>query len=67
MVLVTPFAVALHTYRPAYDSCTGEDSVSVLEEVLPEVVRDPSIPAEGVIHVTLVGGPGVDEAVQFKT
>ena len=50
----------MHTYRPTYDRSTGEDSVSILEEVLPEVVRGSIIPAGGVIHVTLMGlGPAV--------
>ena len=55
--MLTPFALAVHTYRPAYDRRTGEGSVSGLEEVLPEVVRDPTCtttPAGYEVQVTLV-------------
>ena len=58
--MLTPFALAVHTYRPAYDRTTGEGSVSGLEVVLPEVVRDPTCttaPAGYEVQVTLVGGP----------
>ena len=52
--MLTPFALAVHTYRPAYDRRTGEGSVSGLEVVLPEVVRDPTVPAGYEVQVTLV-------------
>ena len=64
--MLTPFVVAVHTYRPAYDRTTGEGNVSDLEVVLPEVIRDPTAPAGYEVHVTLVGGPEVDVAEQLK-
>ena len=59
-VLLTPFALALHTYRPANDRSTILGSVSNIEVVLPEVVRGPTAPAGCEVHVRLV--PGVDVA-----
>ena len=67
--MLTPFALAVHTYRPTYDRTTGEGSVSGLEVVLPEVVRGPTrttVPAGYEVQATSVGGPEADVAEQLK-